>query len=149
MTSKVTGRVKGSYNNTESMETFDLNEVQESGPILSKEVWEICDNKRPLQRKSSAETQKGKDILEMNNVQNPMPDDNPNEPEEDRETEVSSKEIAFFTDPKSVKRKTQRHIFAFQAITAVTVCLIMLLLKLFAPELYNNLHIYYVRLFQW
>ncbi|MDE7281943.1 MAG: hypothetical protein K2N36_09430 [Ruminiclostridium sp.] len=87
----------------------------------------------------------------MNNVQKTALDVNTTEHEEEQGTEVSnnSKEIAFFTDPKSVKRKTQRHIFAFQAMTAVTVCLIMLLLKLFAPELYNNLHLYFVRLFQW
>ncbi|MDE6580208.1 MAG: hypothetical protein K2K41_06705 [Ruminiclostridium sp.] len=181
MTAKITGRVKDSYNNMETAETFDLNKVQDNKTILLKEVWEIPDRKRkgadssekrsstlkkereiifaersltpnekiPLQIKRSDETQKGKDILDLNNVQKLAFTDYSAKEEQEAEVSDDNKEIAFFTEPKAVKRKTQRHIFGFQAITAVTVCLIMLLLKFFAPELYDNLHMYYVRLFQW
>lgn len=187
MTTKVTGRVKGFYDNRSTAETFDLNKVQYNETALSKEVWEIPDNKRkgagfserrssdfkkentfqresklflpersvtsndkiPPQRKNSDKAQKGKDILDLNSVQNPTFADHSAEEEQEADVSGDNKEIAFFTEPKSVKRKTQKHIFGFQAITAVTVCLIMLLLKLFVPELYDNLHLYYVRLFQW
>lgn len=60
-----------------------------------------------------------------------------------------NKEIAFFTEPKKVKKRSQKHIFAFQSIAAASVCLVMLFLRLFVPELYNNLHLYFLRLFQW
>lgn len=187
MTTKITGRVKGACYNTETAEILDLNKVQYNKTVLSKEVWEIPDNKRKEvdffekgnntpkkentfpkereffvaersvtsndktspQKKRSIETQKGRDFLNLNNVQNTNLADYSAKTDQESEAGDDNKEIAFFTEPKSVKRKTQRHIFGFQAITAVTVCLIMLLLKLFAPELYDNLHLYYVRLFQW
>ncbi len=106
--------------------------------------------KSSLQTEGSEKTQKGRSALDLNDVQKSTLANYSSKAE--RETdgdEEDNKEIAFFTEPKSVKRKTQRHIFAFQAISAAAVCLIMLLLKLFALELYDNLHLYYFRLFQW
>lgn len=57
------------------------------------------------------------------------------------------KEIAFFSEPKRVKKKTQRSIFIFQSAVCAAVCLIMLISRLAVPQLYENLHIYLTRLF--
>ena len=57
------------------------------------------------------------------------------------------KEIAFFSEPKRVKKKTQRNIFIFQSAVCAAVCLIMLISKFAVPQLYENLHIYMTRLF--
>lgn len=95
-------------------------------------------------------------FLDLNNVQKPKLTDTPPkdtlpkaEKIKDDDTWGENKEIAFFTEPKTVKRKTQRHIFGFQALTAATVCIIMLLLKFLVPQLYDNLHLYFLRLFSW
>ena len=138
-------------------EVFKGNSIQKEREFFLGERSAISTEKIPDQKKGNPETQKGKDILNLNNVQkeqkidaaNFFSNENADREDNDSDNDNDNKEIAFFTEPKSVKRKTQRHIFAFQAITAVTVCLIMLLMKLFAPELYNNLHLYYTRLFQW
>lgn len=61
--------------------------------------------------------------------------------------EEKPKEIAFFSEPKRVKKKTQRSIFIFQSAVCAAVCLIMLISKLAVPQLYENLHIYLTRLF--
>lgn len=58
-----------------------------------------------------------------------------------------TKEIAFFSEPKRVKKKTQRSIFIFQSAVCAAVCLIMLISKFTVPQLYENLHIYLTRLF--
>lgn len=65
-----------------------------------------------------------------------------------KEKSEKIKEIAFFSEPKKVRRKTQRDIFIFQTAAAAALCGIMLLLRLCAPELYNNIHLYFIRLFQ-
>lgn len=63
------------------------------------------------------------------------------------EKEEKPREIAFFSEPKRVKKKTQRSIFIFQSAVCAAVCLIMLISKLAVPQLYENLHIYMTRLF--
>lgn len=63
--------------------------------------------------------------------------------------EKKPKEIAFFSEPKRVKKKTQRSIFIFQSAFCASICLIMLLSKLMVPQLYENLQLYLTRLFQW
>lgn len=57
------------------------------------------------------------------------------------------KEIAFFSEPKRVKKRTQRSIFIFQSAVCAAVCGVMLLSRLAAPQLYENLHLYFMRLF--
>ena len=64
------------------------------------------------------------------------------------ETRQSS-EVRFFTAPKPVIKKTQLSITAFQLITAATVCLLLKLCALFAPELFANIHLYLQHLFRW
>lgn len=66
--------------------------------------------------------------------------------EESRKNDLP-KEIAFFSEPKRVKKKTQRSIVIFQTALCAAVCLIMLISKLAVPQLYENLHIYLTRLF--
>lgn len=53
----------------------------------------------------------------------------------------------FFSDPKKVKKKTQRSIVIFQLGVCGAVCGIMLFSKLAVPQLYENLHIYLTRFF--
>lgn len=127
MAVKVVGKVMGFSENTAIKTTdFGLNDVQN-------------------QKKDAAP--KETDQLAKKTA-NEIANEPPKESEKEK-YQSENKEIAFFSDPKAVKRKTQRHIFGFQAVTAAAVCLIMLLLHLCAPELYENLHLYYLRLFQW
>lgn len=63
------------------------------------------------------------------------------------EKKEEPREIAFFSEPKRVKKKTQRSIFIFQSAVCAAVCLIMLISRLAVPQLYENLHIYLTRLF--
>lgn len=63
------------------------------------------------------------------------------------EKEEKPREIAFFSEPKRVKKKTQRSIVIFQLGVCGAVCGIMLFSKLAVPQLYENLHIYFMRLF--
>lgn len=67
--------------------------------------------------------------------------------EESDDKKEKTKEIAFFSEPKRVKKKTQRNIFIFQSAVCAAVCLIMLISKLAVPQLYENLHVYMTRLF--
>ena len=168
MAVKVTGKVRGFSDNAETKSNSDLYNVQSEETPTIREVWEIPDSKRkggffsaakptaskyenPLQKEKKENTQKINHSSDLNDVQRPeLNNYSPKADQtDDNETELENKEIAFFTEPKTVKRKTQRHIFGFQAVTAAAVCLVMLLLKFFAPELYDNLHFYYFRLFQW
>lgn len=59
------------------------------------------------------------------------------------------KEIAFFSEPKRVKKKTQRSIFLFQLLFCSSICFVMLISKLTMPPLYENLHVYLTRLLGW
>lgn len=59
------------------------------------------------------------------------------------------KEVKFFSDPKTVKKKTQGSILAFQTGFAVLFCLLYKLAQLFIPELYYNINTYLERLFGW
>lgn len=59
------------------------------------------------------------------------------------------KEVKFFSDPKAVKKKTQRSIIAFQVIFTALFCLVYKLTALLAPELYLNVSTYLERLFGW
>lgn len=138
MAVKVIGKVVGFSDNT------NLDTEINSTPVLPVEDRENSINKS----KNSA----------LNNVQSlpnvTTPKENAQEeekitPSENDNIQTENKEIAFFTEPKRVTKKSQRHIFAFQAITAAAVCVVMLLLHLCAGELYDNLHLYFLRLFQW
>lgn len=76
--------------------------------------------------------------------------DTPNEPRESGLTPVPQiKEIKFFTDPKAVKKKTEGSIIAFQLIFTALFCVICMMTRLFAPELYLNISTYLERLFSW
>lgn len=59
------------------------------------------------------------------------------------------KEIKFFTAPKTVKKKTEGEIIAFQVAFTVLFCLAYKLTALFSPELYMNISAYLERLFGW
>ena len=59
------------------------------------------------------------------------------------------KEIKFFSDPKTVKKKTQGSILTFQIAFSVLFCLFYKLTQLLAPELYHNISTYLERLFGW
>lgn len=73
-----------------------------------------------------------------------------NEPRENGLTPVPQiKEIKFFTDPKAVKKKTEGSILAFQLIFTALFCVICMMTRLFAPELYLNISTYLERLFSW
>ncbi len=101
------------------------------------------------QEKEAVEEEKENNAL--NNVQEPPRVSRLKEKINAKEDNFLSenKEIAFFTEPKKVSKKTQKHILAFQSITAASICLVMLLLHLCAPELYDNLRLYFLRLFRW
>ena len=58
-------------------------------------------------------------------------------------------EVRFFTAPKPVIKKTQLSITAFQLATAASVCLLLKLCALFAPELFANIRLYLTHLFRW
>lgn len=59
------------------------------------------------------------------------------------------KEIKFFSDPKTVKKKTQGSIIRFQLIFSGLICLLLKLTQAFTPELYDNINAYLERLFGW
>lgn len=59
------------------------------------------------------------------------------------------REIRFFTDPKTVKKKTEGEIIAFQVAFTALFCLAYKLTELFSPELYMNISAYLERLFGW
>lgn len=58
-------------------------------------------------------------------------------------------EVRFFTSPKSVVKKTQLSITAFQLITAAVVCLLLKACDLLSPQLFANIHRYLEHLFRW
>ncbi|MCM1298821.1 MAG: hypothetical protein NC203_03780 [Firmicutes bacterium] len=60
---------------------------------------------------------------------------------------ISQRELKFFTEPKRVRKKTQKSIFAFQLTASLILCLIMLLSRMAAPQLYDNLHAFLTRIF--
>lgn len=66
-----------------------------------------------------------------------------------RENVPEIKEIKFFSDPKTVKKKTQGSILTFQIAFSVLFCLFYKLTQLLAPELYHNISTYLERLFGW
>lgn len=66
-----------------------------------------------------------------------------------RENVPEIKEIKFFSDPRTVKKKTQGSILTFQIAFSVLFCLFYKLTQLLAPELYYNISIYLERLFGW
>ncbi len=136
MAVKVIGKVVGFSDNTE------LNREINSAPVLSAADRENSDGKsnalNTVQSIPNVVILKEKSQAEEKNT-----------PSENDNIQTENKEIAFFTEPKRVTKKSQRHIFAFQAITAAAVCVVMLLLHLCAGELYDNLHLYFLRLFQW
>lgn len=59
------------------------------------------------------------------------------------------KEIKFFSDPKTVKKKTQSSITRFQLIFSGLICLLLKLTEIFTPQLYENINAYLERLFSW
>lgn len=59
------------------------------------------------------------------------------------------KEVKFFSDPKTVKKKTQGGILAFQTIFTLLFCLFYTLTRYLAPELQQNISAYLERLFGW
>ncbi|MCI8603376.1 MAG: hypothetical protein HFE79_04435 [Ruminiclostridium sp.] len=65
------------------------------------------------------------------------------------ENAAEIKEIKFFSDPKTVKKKTQGSILTFQIAFSVLFCLFYKLTQLLAPELYHNISTYLERLFGW
>lgn len=56
-------------------------------------------------------------------------------------------ENAFFLNPKKVKKKTQKNILIFQIFLCGAVCILMLICKISASQLYENLHFYFMRFF--
>lgn len=168
MAAKVIGKVIGSSDNAEVnavqilpdiqnekkpsvKETQNSNGSHNQGGIFSAEKPNALKKENAPQYQKSYESPNGKQFFDLNNAQKPKSVGFPKKEDKPKNDDDrgENKEIAFFTEPKTVKRKTQRHIFAFQAVTAAAVCLVMLLLKIFVPELYDNLHLYYLRLFRW
>lgn len=138
MAVKVIGKVVGFSDNTE------INREVIAGPVLSAADGENSDSK--------SKNNVLNDVQNLSNVIISIEKakvEEKNAPSENDNIQTENKEIAFFTEPKRVTKKSQRHIFAFQAITAASVCIVMLLLHLCAGELYDNLHLYFLRLFQW
>lgn len=149
MAVKVIGKVIGHSDNTETRTAAVLPVTPDKTLTESKE--KSKEENRFLDL-NNVQNSKPTDIIPKNTLQKDTPLKNtPPKAEKtnDSDAQGENKEIAFFTEPKTVKRKTQRHIFGFQAVTAAAVCLIMLLLKFLAPQLYDNLHLYFLRLFQW
>lgn len=66
--------------------------------------------------------------------------------EKEKEDE-SSKKIEFFSNPKTVIKKTEKNILFLQIIVSGVFCGIMLLLKIFLPQLFENLDLYFTKLF--
>lgn len=61
---------------------------------------------------------------------------------------ISKKETKFFSEPKKVKKKTEGSIIGFQLITSFIFCLLLLLSRLGAPQLYDNLQLFLSRVFR-
>lgn len=60
---------------------------------------------------------------------------------------LNQKEPAFFSEPKKVKKKNEGSILGFQILTSLIFCLILLLSRMGAPQLYDNLHLFLTRIF--
>lgn len=111
-----------------------------SVPVLTEE-------KKQNRYLESIGEEQGADKNKPNEENTNMPRFEP-QPKPQEEKSEKIKEIAFFSEPKRVKRKTQKDIFVFQAAASAAICVIMLLLRFFVPELYDNLHLYFLRIFQ-
>ena len=62
---------------------------------------------------------------------------------------IEKPEIRFFTDPKTVKKKTEASIIWFQVIFTALFCLLYKAAESFTPELYANISAYMEKLFRW
>lgn len=76
----------------------------------------------------------------------PAPAENMNIPPVVRN--ISKKETKFFSEPKKVRKKTEGSILGFQVITSFVFCLLLLLSRLGAPQLYDNLQLFLSRVFR-
>ena len=56
---------------------------------------------------------------------------------------------AFFTDPRPVKRKRLRDVIVFQLCTSAGICLLIKLSEMLSQPLYENILLYFRRLFLW
>ena len=71
------------------------------------------------------------------------------QPAEELHTATENREVRFFTAPKTVVKKTQLSITAFQLITAIAVYLLLKACAIFSPQLFDNLRLYLEHLFLW
>ena len=71
------------------------------------------------------------------------------QPAEELIPAAQNNEIRFFTDPKTVTKKTQLSITAFQLFTSAAVCLLLKACDLLSPQLFANLRLYLEHLFLW